>query len=60
MVSSCRPADFAGRLLEHMSQAEFETLLRQVDQLTAIAVDARERDEFALMFRQPPDMMNPF
>ncbi|MCP3373527.1 MarR family winged helix-turn-helix transcriptional regulator [Bradyrhizobium cajani] len=30
------------RLLEHLSEAEFQTLLRQVDQLTAIAADMLE------------------
>ncbi|MBR0839532.1 MarR family transcriptional regulator [Bradyrhizobium liaoningense] len=33
------------RLLEHLSEAEFQTLLRQVDQLTAIAADMLETEK---------------
>jgi len=33
------------RLLEHLSEAEFETLLQQVDQLTAIAAEMLESEK---------------
>lgn len=33
------------RLLDHVSEAEFHTLLRQVDQLTAIAADMLESEK---------------